>query len=59
MEIVWAKDTGTLQYLSYSNDDQPECVVLERYKDSHALIEHAAHLGDPGAGTCCDGMGLR
>ena len=27
-------------------DDQSECIVLERYRDSEALIEHAAHLGD-------------
>jgi quinol monooxygenase YgiN len=46
MEIVRTKDTGTLQYESYFNDDQSECIVLERYRDSEALIEHAAHLGD-------------
>jgi quinol monooxygenase YgiN len=46
MEIVRTKDTGTLQYDVYFNDDQSECVVLERYRDSEALIEHAAHLGD-------------
>jgi hypothetical protein len=40
------KDTGTLQYDIYFNDDQSECVVLERYRDSEALIEHAANLGD-------------
>ncbi|HXO07027.1 MAG TPA: antibiotic biosynthesis monooxygenase [Solirubrobacteraceae bacterium] len=48
MEIVRAKDTGTLQYDIYCNDDQSECIVLERYRDSEALIEHAAHLGDLG-----------
>jgi quinol monooxygenase YgiN len=48
MEIVRAKDTGTLQYDIYVNDDQSECIVLERYRDSEALIEHAAHLGDLG-----------
>ena len=48
MEIVRAKDTGTLQYDIYFNDDQSECIVLERYRDSEALIEHAAHLGDLG-----------
>jgi hypothetical protein len=48
MEIVRAKDTGTLQYDMYFNDDQSECIVLERYTDSEALIEHAAHLGDLG-----------
>ena len=46
MEIVRAKDTGTLQYDTYFNDDQSECIVLERFRDSEALIEHAAHLGD-------------
>src|SRR6266436_9337415 len=46
MEIARTKDTGTLQYAIYFNDDQSECVVLERYRDSEALIEHAAHLGD-------------
>jgi quinol monooxygenase YgiN len=46
MEIVRAEDTGTLQYEIYFNDDQSEGMVLERYRDSEALIEHAAHLGD-------------
>ena len=46
MEIVRTKDTGTLQYDIYFNDDQSECVVHERYRDSEALVEHAAHLGD-------------
>jgi quinol monooxygenase YgiN len=46
MEIVRTKDTGTLQYDIYFNGDQSECIVHERYRDSAALIEHAAHLGD-------------
>ena len=46
LEIVRTKDTGTLQYEIYFNDDQSECIVLERYRDSEALIEHAAHIGD-------------
>ena len=46
MEIVRTKDTGTLQYDVYFNDDQSECIVIERYRDSEALIEHLAHLGD-------------
>jgi quinol monooxygenase YgiN len=48
MEIVRAKDTGTLQYEIYFNDDQSEAIVLERYKNSKGLIEHLAHLGDTG-----------
>ena len=46
MEIVRTTDTGTLQYDIYFNDDESECIVLERYRDSEALIEHLAHLGD-------------
>ena len=46
MEIVRTKDTGTLQYDIYFNDDQSECIVLERFRDSEALIEHATNLGD-------------
>jgi quinol monooxygenase YgiN len=45
MEIVRTKDTGTLQYEIYFNDDESECVVLERYRDSEALIEHSANIG--------------
>jgi quinol monooxygenase YgiN len=46
LEIVRAKDEGTLQYETYFNDDESECVVIERFRDSEALIEHAEHLGD-------------
>src|SRR5712671_8128575 len=46
MEIVRTQDTGTLQYEIYFNDDESECIVLERYRDSEALIEHGAHLGE-------------
>ena len=46
MEIVRTKETGTLQYASYFNDDQSECFVVERYRDSEAAIEHAENLGD-------------
>jgi len=42
------KDTGTLQYEIYFNDDESECIVLERYRDSAALIEHTANLGGLG-----------
>jgi quinol monooxygenase YgiN len=55
MEIVRAKDTGTLQYEIHFNDDQSECIVLERYRDSEALIEHTAHLGDIGEAILATG----
>jgi hypothetical protein len=32
MEIVRTKDTGTLQYDIYLNEDQSECIVVERYR---------------------------
>src|SRR6476660_6611398 len=55
MEIVRAKDTGTLQYDVYFDDDQSECIVLERYRDSEALIEHATHIGDRNAAIIATG----
>lgn len=45
MEIVRAQDTGTLQYDIYLNDDESEAVVIERYEDSNALMEHLGHIG--------------
>jgi quinol monooxygenase YgiN len=56
MEIVRAKDTGTLQYEIYFSDDQSECIVLERYRDSEALIEHAANLGELGQAVLATGL---
>lgn len=46
MEIVRTKDTGTLQYDIYFNDDESECIVHERYKDSDALVEHGVNIGE-------------
>src|SRR4051812_38888191 len=49
MEIVRTRDTGTLQYDTYFNDDETEAIVIERFSDSDALIQHGenlAHLMD-------------
>ena len=46
MEIVKTKDSGTLQFDIYLNDDESECMVIERYRDSAALIEHFENIGD-------------
>ena len=46
LEIVRAKDRGTLQYDTYFNSDESEAIVIERYRDSDALVEHAEHLDD-------------
>lgn len=43
MEIARAKDHGTLQYDVYINEEKLEAVVIERYQDSEALIEHLAN----------------
>jgi quinol monooxygenase YgiN len=55
MEIARTKDTGTLQYEIYLNDDQSEGIVIERYRDSEALIEHGANLGDLAAAIFATG----
>lgn len=44
MEIVRAKDPGTLAYDIYVNADGTECIVHEHFRDSAALIEHFANL---------------
>ena len=46
MEIVRAKEPRTLAYDTYFNEDESECVIVERYRDSDALIAHAANLAD-------------
>ena len=49
LEIVRSKDEGTLQYDTYFNDDETECIVIERFRDSDALMQHSenlAHLMD-------------
>ena len=45
MEIVRTKDTGTLQYEIFFNDDESEAIVFERYRDIDAAMEHFAHIG--------------
>jgi quinol monooxygenase YgiN len=55
MDVVRTEDTGTLQFEIYLNDDESECIVLERYRDSEALMEHGAHLGELGAALLATG----
>jgi quinol monooxygenase YgiN len=45
MEIVRTKDTGTLQYEIFLNEEETEAVVFERYRDADALIEHLSNIG--------------
>ena len=57
MEIVRAQDIGTLQYDTYFNADETEAIVIERFRDADALIQHGenlAHLMDAiiATGSC-------
>lgn len=44
MEIVRTKDPGTLQYDTFFNTDQTEAMVIERFTNSEALIEHGKNM---------------
>jgi quinol monooxygenase YgiN len=46
MEIVRDKDPGTLQYDTFFNEDESECIVLERFRDLDSLMQHSANIGD-------------
>jgi quinol monooxygenase YgiN len=46
MEIVRARDKGTLQYDTYFNADESEAIVIERFRDSQALIEHGENVAE-------------
>ena len=45
MEIVRTKDTGTLQYEIFFNEDESEAIVFERYRDADAALEHFSNIG--------------
>ena len=44
MKIVRTKDTGTLQYEIFFNEDESEAVVYERYRDADAALEHFTNI---------------
>ena len=46
LKSVRERDSGTLQYDWFFNDSRTECVVRERYRDSEAVLQHIANLGD-------------
>ena len=46
MEIVRTQDPGTLQYDTFFNEDQTECIVLERFRDLDSLLQHSANIGN-------------
>ena len=47
LRMVQEKDKGTIQYEWFFNKDQTECVVLERYQDSDAVLQHSTNLHEP------------
>ena len=44
MEIVRTRDTGTLQYEIFFNEDETEAIVFERYRDADAALEHFSNI---------------
>jgi quinol monooxygenase YgiN len=40
------RDPGTQSYEWYLNADRTECLVLEVYNDSNAVLAHVGNLGD-------------
>lgn len=46
LEIVRSQDPGTLQYDTFFNEDESECIVLERFRDLESLLVHGRNIGD-------------
>lgn len=46
LQSVREKDTGTLQYEWFLNEDNTKCVILERYGNSDDLLQHIGNLGE-------------
>lgn len=46
LEVVRGNESGTLQYDWFLSADQTECVGRERYRDSEAVLEHLANIGE-------------
>lgn len=46
ISTVKEKDPGTITYDWYLNEEKMECMVLETYADSNAVLAHAANVGD-------------
>ena len=46
LDIVRAKERGTLEYSIYLNEDESEAVVIERFESSEALLEHGANMSE-------------
>ena len=49
MEIVRTRDSGTLQYEIFFNEDETEAMVFERYRDADAALALCQHRPFDGA----------
>jgi quinol monooxygenase YgiN len=56
MDIVRARERGTLEYAIYFNEDETEAVVIERFASSEALIEHGANMAEISAAVLQTGI---
>jgi quinol monooxygenase YgiN len=46
ISAVKEKDPGTITYDWYLNEERMECMVLETYADSNAVLAHATNVGE-------------
>jgi len=46
LTVVKEKDKGVLQYNWFFDEKESECVVVELYKDSAAVLNHAGLIGE-------------
>lgn len=46
IEITKNKDTGTIQYLWFFNEEKNECRIIEEYENSDAILVHTANLSE-------------
>ena len=46
IEVVRENDTGTLAYNFYINEERMECVAVETYENSEAVLAHAGNVGE-------------
>lgn len=58
LEIVNAKEPGTLQYDWFFSPDGSQCVVRETYASSDALLTHMGNLGELLGELVAQGGGL-
>jgi quinol monooxygenase YgiN len=49
MRLAREKDTGTIRYDIFLNDDETEAVVYEEYESSEAAMKHFENMGDNAA----------